>query len=379
MPNNYRKSSIHRSWKNREAAANFRSGISLHSHTLHSRENMAFLPRHAYRIPIVSGIIRRHERTFLRKKGRELDYSRAWWTPPLPAADAFRLEAKQIQDLGLEPMVSLTDHDSIDAGRELQLLSIEAPVSVEWTVPYGPTFLHIGVHNLPAADATNWMRLFALWTARPRVEVLRDIFAGLHSIPGVLTIVNHPLWDEGGIGPGGQLEMVLEFINRFSPYLHALELNGLRPWAENRRIMQMGDDTGLPLVSGGDRHGCEPNGNINLTNAATFVEFAHEIRAEKRSDVLFLPQYREPHNVRCAETMWDALRDYPEYPGRELWSDRIFFREDDGQIYSMTAMWQGAGPGIVRNFIAAMRIFQHRGVRNALRFAFAERQEEPIG
>jgi hypothetical protein len=372
-------SHIHQSWKNRQAAEPFRSGISLHSHTLHSRENMAFLPRHAYRIPVVSGIIRKHERTFLRTRGRELDYNRAWWTPPLPAADAFRLEAGQIRDLGLEPIVSLTDHDSIDAGRQLQLLSIDAPVSVEWSVPYGPSFLHIGVHNLPAADATNWMSLFAHWTARPQEAILRDIFAGLHAMPGVLTVVNHPLWDEGGIGPAGQLEMVLEFINRFSPYLHALELNGLRPWAENRRIIQMGADVNLPVVSGGDRHGCEPNANINLSHAWTFSAFAHEIRVEKRSEILFLPQYREPHNIRCAETMWDALRDYPEYPGRELWSDRIFYREDDGRVLNLTALWRGAGPRIVRNFIAAMRVFQHQSVRNALRFAFAERQEEPIG
>jgi len=372
-------SHIYQSWKNRQAAEPFRSGVSLHSHTLHSRENMSFLPRHAYRIPVVSGIIRKHERTFLYRMGRELDYNRAWWTPPLPAADAFRLETKQIRDLGLAPMVSITDHDSIDAGRQLQLLSINAPISVEWTVPYASSFLHIGVHNLPVDDATNWMRLFALWTARPQVEILKDIFAGLHAIPGVLTVVNHPLWDEGGIGPDGQLAMVLEFIHRFSPFLHALELNGLRPWAENRRIIQMASTGNLPLVSGGDRHGCEPNANINLTNAATFSEFVNEIRAEKDSEILFLPQYREPYNVRCAETMWDALRDYPQYPGRELWSDRIFYREDDGRIQNLTALWQGAGPGIVRNFIAAMRIFQHQSVRNALRFAFAERQEEPIG
>jgi hypothetical protein len=372
MPNH-----IHQSWKNRQAADRFRSGISLHSHTLHSRENMAFLPRHACRIPFVSAVVRKQERNFLRKKGRELDYNRAWWTPPLPAADAFRLEAKQIRDLGLQPMVSLTGHDSIDACRQLLLLSIEAPVSVEWTVPYCASFLHIGVHNLPCSGATNWMRLFALWTARPRVAVLRDIFAGLHAMPGVLTVVNHPLWDEGGIGLDAQLEMVLEFIHRFAPYLHALELNGLRPWTENRRVIRMGADVDLPVVSGGDRHGCEPNANINLTNARTFCEFAHEIRAEKRSDVLFLPQYREPHNVRCAETIWDALRDYPEYPGRELWSDRIFLQDDDGQVHNLTSLWQGAGPGMVRNFIAAMRIFQHRSVRNVLRFAFAERQEEP--
>ncbi|MFN0104336.1 MAG: PHP domain-containing protein [Bryobacteraceae bacterium] len=370
---------IHQLWKNRLAAAPFRSGVSLHSHTLHSRENMAFLPRHAYRIPIVADIIRRHERTFLRKTGRELDYNRAWWTPPLPASDAFRLEAKQIQDLGLEPIVSLTDHDSIDAGRELQLLSIDAPVSVEWTVPYAHSFLHIGVHNLPPADASDWMRLFAFWTARPRIDILRDIFAGLHAMPGVLTVVNHPLWDEGGIGPAAQLVMVREFIHRFAPFLHALELNGLRPWAENRRIVQMAAAFGLPALSGGDRHGCEPNANINLTNAGSFAEFAQEVRVDKTSEVLFLPQYREPHNVRCAETMWDALRDYPEYPGRELWSDRIFFQNDDGRACSLTTMWQGAGPGIVRNFIGAMRIFQHQSVRNALRFAFAERQENPAG
>jgi hypothetical protein len=370
---------IYQSWKNRQAAEPFRTGVSLHSHTLHSKENMAFLPRHAYRIPIVAGIIHRHERTFLRKKGRELDYNRAWWTPPLPAADAVRLESKQIENLGLSPLVSLTDHDSIDAARQLQLLGIEAPVSVEWTVPFGPSFLHIGIHNLPAAEATNWMRLFALWTARPNEEILRDIFAGLHALPGVLIIVNHPLWDEGGIGPDAQLQMANDFIRRYSPFLHALELNGLRPWTENLKVIQMANACGLPAISGGDRHGCEPNGNINLTNARTFNEFVGEIREEKLSHVYFMPQYREPYSVRCAETMWDALRDYPEYPGRVLWSDRIYFLEDDGRAYNLTEMWQGAGPGIVRNFIGAMRIFQHQSVRNALRFALAERQEEPAG
>lgn len=370
---------IHQLWKNRHAAESFRSGVSLHSHTLHSRENMAFLPRHAYRIPVISDLIRRHERTFLRTKGRELDYNRAWWTPPLPPADAYRLESAQIRELGLEPMVSLTDHDSIEAGRELQLLETGAPVSVEWTVPYGPSFLHIGVHNLPAGDAPNWMRLFEFWTARPQESILRDIFAGLHGMPGVLTVVNHPLWDEGGIGTEGQLAMAKEFIARFSPFLHALELNGLRPWHENRVVTQLAAACGLPIISGGDRHGCEPNANINLTNAATFEEFVSEVRCDRQSELLFLPQYREPYKVRCAETMWDALRDYPEYPGRVLWSDRIYFLEDDGRAYNLTTLWRGAGPGVVRNFITAMRIFQNQSVRNALRFAFAERQEEPAG
>ena len=372
-------SQIHQSWKNRRVAETFRSGISLHSHTLHSRETMSFLPRHARRIPVVSGMVRQQEELYLQRRGRPLDYNRAWWTPPLPAADAFRLEAQQIDGLGLKPIVSLTDHDSIDAGRQLQLLSINAPISVEWSLPYGPSFLHIGIHNLPPADATGWMSLFAHWTARPQESILRDIFAGLHAIPGVLTVVNHPLWDEGGIGPAGQLELVIAFIHRFKPYLHALELNGLRPWSENLKIIRVAEEVNLPLVSGGDRHGCEPNANINLSHAWNFAAFAHEIRVEKRSEILFLPQYREPHKVRCAETMWDALRDYPEYPGRELWSDRIFYQEDDGRILNLTTFWGGSGPHIVRIFVAAMRVFQNRSVRNALRLALAERQEEGIG
>jgi len=372
-------SQINQLWINRQAAARYRTGVSLHSHTLHSRENMAFVPRHAYRIPVVEGIVRKHEATFLRKKGRALDYNRAWWTPPLPAADAHRLEARQIEKLGLAPIVSLTDHDTIDAGRALQLVGIAAPVSVEWTVPYGPSFLHIGVHNLPAADAGDWMRLFAFWTARPNPAVLTDILAGLHAIPGALTIVNHPLWDEGGIGPEAQLRMAEEFCRAYHPFLHALELNGLRPWRENRTVTRMASALGKPVVSGGDRHGCEPNANLNLTNARSFSEFADEIRKGAESNVLFLPQYLEPHKVRCAETMWDALRDYPEFPGRVLWSDRIFFQDNDGRVSNLTELWKGSGPGIVRNFIGAMRVFQHQSVRNALRFALAERQEEAAG
>src|SRR5258708_13712794 len=115
---------LHFSWKNAghdlRVADRFQTGVSIHSHTMHSKENMAFLPKHAHQIPIVSGIIRGHEETFRRTNGRDLDYNRAWWTPPLPAADALRLEARQIEEkLGLRSLVSLTHPDSIHAGKQL--------------------------------------------------------------------------------------------------------------------------------------------------------------------------------------------------------------------------------------------------------------------
>jgi hypothetical protein len=321
-------------------------------------------------------MIRKHEQTYLRLKGCELDYSRAYWQPPLPAADAHRLECRQIENLGLSALVSMTDHDSIDSGHALHLVGIDAPISVEWTVPLGPTFVHIGIHNLPVADAKSWMNTFAEWTAKPNPDVLGEIFAALDALPQMLIVFNHPLWDENCIGRTEHRAVVQNFLERFGRYIHALELNGLRPWRENREVSALAAERGLPVISGGDRHGCEPNANVNLTNAKSFSDFVAEIREDRVSEVLFMPQYREPFNVRCAETMWDALRDYPEYPARQFWSDRIFFLEDDGKEYSLTELWKGAGPGIVRNFIGVMRVFQLQSVRTAIRFAFAERQEE---
>ena len=64
-------------------------------------------------------------------------------------------------------------------------------------------------------------------------------------------------------------------------------------------------------ISGGDRHGIEPNANINLTNATSFTEFVHEIRYEGRSHVLFMPQYAEPWKHRILQSTLDAIRDYP--------------------------------------------------------------------
>ena len=364
-------SHILHAWKDPRCADRFRTGISLHSHTLHSQDSLAFLARHARHFPLLARLLPSPSKGF--------DYARAWWTPPLTPADAFQLESRQVAALGLAPIVSLTDHDSIDACRQLQLLGIDSPVSVEWTVPYGASFLHLGVHNLPVVDAPNWMRLFTFWTHRPNPEILKDILAGLHAMPGVLTVVNHPLWDEGGIGAPGQRAMALEFIHRYRPFLHALELNGLRSAKENRTVAQMAAECGLPAISGGDRHGCEPNANINLTNARTFQEFAAEIREDRHSHILFLPQYRESHVLRCLEAIADTLRDYPEYAGRERWSDRIFHRDTAGRVSNLTDLWHGAGPAIVRNAAASLRVFKNQSVRTALRLALATSQEEAAG
>ena len=62
-------------------------------------------------------------------------------------------------------------------------------------------------------------------------------------------------------------------------FIHALELNGLRPWEENQQVISVAKASDRTLVSGGDRHGCEPASVVNVTGASSFSEFAAEVRA----------------------------------------------------------------------------------------------------
>src|SRR5580704_13044731 len=153
-------------WKSPAAARNFRTGVCLHGHTMLSQECLDFLPRYLHYVPVVSETVRRYQRPG--PDGRPaIDFSHAYWTPPLSPASALNLERQQIESLGLRPLVSLTDHDNIEAGLTLQVTSQrrEAPVSVEWTVPYENSILHLGIHNLPASCDRAWMKAMAAYTA----------------------------------------------------------------------------------------------------------------------------------------------------------------------------------------------------------------------
>jgi hypothetical protein len=118
-------------WRNADYTRLFRSGVCLHGHTMHSEECLSFLPRYLHRVPGVSQIVGRYQRG----PRPAVDFSRAYWTPPLSQASALRLEREQITGLGLYPLVSLTDHDNIEAGATLQETASpdEVPISVEWT------------------------------------------------------------------------------------------------------------------------------------------------------------------------------------------------------------------------------------------------------
>ncbi|MBZ5606499.1 MAG: hypothetical protein LAO79_29775 [Acidobacteriia bacterium] len=362
---------LHLLWRDRAVLSRFRTGVSLHSHTLYSEESMAFVPRYTGAVPFVGHAIRQQERRYFERTGRPLDFSRAFWRPPLAPSEALELEKRQIEDtLDLDALVSLSDHDDIQAPVLLSLVDPKIPVSVEWTVPSGATFFHLGIHNIPARRAAAVMSELAAVTFDPRPGRIREMLAALNAFPETLVIWNHPCWDEARIGAARHADHLENFLLQFGPLIHALELNGLRPWSENRQVIRAAARSGHPLISGGDRHGLEPNANLNLTNAATFDEFVQEIRHDRHSDVLFMPQYREPLRARMIETMWDIVRDYPEFPAdRRRWSDRVFYRQDDGVTRPLSAIWTCHEPWPVKVFLGGLRATKSPQVRSALRLA----------
>ncbi|MGA2433780.1 MAG: hypothetical protein ABSG25_00695 [Bryobacteraceae bacterium] len=372
-----RRSQIHFFWRDRSVGKRFRTGVSLHSHTLHSEESLAFIPRYTAGIPLVSDAIRHQARRYRAVTGRSLDFSRGFWRPPLAPREAYDLEKRQVREkVGVEALVSLTDHDDIQAGSVLRVVEPHVPVSVEWTVPFGPTFFHIGVHNLPPQRAVALMPELAAFTAAPSKARLGELLAALDELPEVLMAMNHPLWDEARIGTEEHAQLVGRFLERFGERVHALELNGMRSWRENRRVIWLAKHSGHTLVSGGDRHGLEPNANLNLTNARSFPEFVAEVRGDGISEILFMPQYREPLRVRMIETMRDAVRNYADLPvGRRRWSDRVFYKLNDGTVKPLSAYWHGDGPWPVKWFLGGLRAMTSQQVRTALCFALADPQE----
>jgi hypothetical protein len=131
------------------------------------------------------------------------------------------------------------------------------------------------------------------------------------------------------------------------------------------------------LISGGDRHGVEPNANINLTNAVNFTEFVHEIRREKMSDMLFMPQYAEPWKHRLLQSTIDAIRHYPEFPqGSRTWDERVYHPDANGVVRPLSELWpNGAPPRLMTWLLGAVQLMGAGPVSGGLRAAWSESRQ----
>lgn len=342
--------------RDRDSVPAFRSGVSLHSHTRHSQESLGFIATFLGRRTTTQRWFATQREKCLRATGIDLDLGRAYWTPPLCERMAQAVEQKQIEQLGLKPMVSLTDHDRIDACLLLRQdpASRQAPISTEWTVLWGAAVFHFGIHNLPAQTAHEAIAAMREATAVADEERILQLFAEFSAIPEVLVVFNHPLWNFFDIPADRFTYELTRFLESANRYLHAFELNGMRSHAENRAALRLATEWNQVVISGGDRHGSEPNASLNLTNAVDFPEFVEEIRDGRQSTVLVMPQYALPLGWRFYRNFTHVIADYPGHPeGRRRWDERTFHPDRSGQIRPMIQLWKNDAPDFLKTIFGA--------------------------
>ena len=339
-----------------------KTGVSLHCHTQFSKEMLDFIPHYAEKLPIINYFWRKERDKYVEREGREINWDTAYWSPPLSEKDVYTIEKEQIEKLGIDPIVSITDHDNVEANIRIceHTPNEIAPISLEWTVPFEYGFFHVGVHNLPKDNALEISQQLLDYTFHedktPNNARLHELFAMLNEMPEVLVILNHPLWDIEMVGKERHEILLKNFVKEHGKWIHAFEINGFRAWSENKATIELADSLGMPLCSGGDRHGCKPNTVINLTNAKSFAEFADEVRNDKRTEVVLMPEYSAPLHSRQLQSFSEILTNYEHFPPERVkWFDRIFFDSDGTGLRPLSKYgWRLGGPKWLRASIKVL-------------------------
>jgi hypothetical protein len=149
-------------------------------------------------------------------------------------------------------------------------------------------------------------------------------------------------------------------------------VNGFRSWSENKAVIEMAETFGIPVATGGDRHGCKPNTVINLTNGETFDDFVEDIRKNKRSEIVLMPAYEQPLHSRQLESFSEILSHYPQFrEGRRQWFDRVFYDGGEGKgLRPLSAHgWINGGPLWLRWAVWTLGVFGSPAVRPIFRLA----------
>ncbi len=383
---NLRQTKLHIIRKQQDLSDRAKTGVSLHCHTEYSQEMLDFVPHYAEKLPSIAYFWRKERDRYLEREGRAIDLSTAYWSPPLTPQMVYNIEKKQIHDANLESFVSLTDHDHISGNLTIkeERPGKAVPISLEWTVPFEYGYFHLGVHNLPkdrAVDLTTTLLDYTFNEEAQTSECLNELFAMLNEIPQVLIILNHPIWDIEMVGAERHAILLKNFLRAHGRWIHALEINGFRSWSENKAVIELAEAHGMPIATGGDRHGCMPNTVINLTDASTFEEFVDEIRVEKRSQVALMPEYERPLHSRQLQSFSEILSHYPDFADhRRRWFDRVFFDRGDGQgvVPLSSHGWDRGGPAWLRIAVRTLGLLGSPVMRPVFRVARNKKDRVPV-
>ena len=106
-------------------------------------------------IPVVGTLFDRDLQHHQEQSGTRVDFSKGWWHPPVSPRAVFDSEASQITKMGLSPIVSVTDHDSIEAGLDwepLENLRLSASLFHHW--------ISDAIANVPVTDPAEISAIF---------------------------------------------------------------------------------------------------------------------------------------------------------------------------------------------------------------------------
>jgi len=116
----------------------------------------------------------------------------------------------------------------------------------------------------------------------------------------------------------------------------------------------------------------KPNAVLNLTHARSFPEFVHQVRHDRESHVLFMPQYAEPMQLRVIQTLLDVIRLQPgRGRGRARWDDRVMHPNGDGVDQPVSCLWNKHLHSL-RRFSQAFVLFEAAPVQNVFRAAMRQ-------
>ncbi len=350
----------------------FNSAVSLHSHTIYSKENLGIIARYANRVPIIRALLKRENLKRVKSHRSPIDFSSGYWIPPLSPESVYISEKLNIENnLNLTPLISLSDHDDLTGCMILRSIypKRDIPISFEWTVPLNGHTFHLGVYNIPYFIKDEISEVLRDNKERYNVKRIKEILNTLSMSPDTLIVLNHPL---SQISDMKDFHSGLRgFISEFAPWIHALEINGFRSRRENDLVIKMAHELSLPVVGGGDRHACAPNSVLSLTKSYSFSEFVSEIRKERISHIVYLPSYRDNLLERRLESISDFFRYYPKHPiGIRRWTDRVFFRLENGIVRPLSYYWNRTIPFWVKSAVLMISILTSRYIRPTLKVFF---------
>ena len=130
----------------------------------------------------------------------------------------------------------------------------------------------------------------------------------------------------------------------------------------------------MVLISGGDRHGVEPNANLNLTQRRQL----HRVRARgspraARATCSSCRSTPSPGSTASCNSTLAAIRNYPDFPeGSRRWDDRVFHPDAEGEYRDSSLSFgaEAARRSTSAAVLAFVRLLGAAPVSSGLRLAW---------